>query len=261
MKICVLPLDIVYASPEENIVAVAHALSLVEPDTDVAVLPELFTTAFVADRHIASSLAESTDGPTITAVKRWAQFFGFAIAGSYLAKTGEGRCCNRAFFVEPCGDATYYDKRHLFPLSTEDKVYSPGSELPAVVRFRGWDLALTVCFDLRFPVWCRNNPAKPYDVMLVPSNWPHSRRHQYHTLLAARAIENQCYTVGANRIGTDDYGSYERSDSAIYSNLGEPIQETHRTGYLYAYIDRSHLDRSRERFPFLSAADRFKIEK
>lgn len=261
MKLCVLPLDIVYASPEDNRVAAAHALSLVDTDTDVAVLPELFTTAFVPDSSQALGLAETDDGPTMTAVRRWAAFFGFAIAGSYLAKIPGGGCCNRAFFVEPGGDTTYYDKGHLFPLSTEDKVYTPGTSLPSRVRFRGWEFALAVCFDLRFPVWCRNDPTHPYDIFLIPSNWPHSRRHQYHTLLAARAIENQCYTVGANRTGTDDYGTYERSDSAIYDYLGEPVHETHRSGYLYVFPDRAKLDKARERFPFLKVADRWQLDR
>lgn len=260
MKLCVIPYDIVFANPGENIVSAAHALNSVERDTDVVVLPELFTTAFVADKATALSIAEPDNGQTVEAVKRWAQFFGFAIAGSFLAKDSEGRLTNRAFFIEPGGDTTFYDKRHLFPLSSENKVYEQGATQSPIVRFRGWNFKLAVCFDLRFPAWCRTNPDNLYDVLLLPSNWPHSRSYQFKTLLAARAIENQAYSVGANRSGTDEFGEYKKTDSAIFDFTGEPIQETRRNGYMYAFLEREALSKARTRFPFYKAADTFSLE-
>ncbi len=260
MKICSIPYDIVYASPEDNFVGVAHALSQVEKDTDVVVLPELFTTAFIPDEKNVQALAEPDDGRTVETIRRWAQFFGFAIAGSFLSTDGHGHYYNRAFFIEPLGDATFYDKRHLFPLSTEDKVYSAGSVAPPLIRFRGWTFKLIVCFDLRFPVWCRNTASNPYDIMLVPSNWPNSRSYPYKTLLAARSIENQAYTVGANRSGIDPYGEYTKSDSAIYDYTGNAIQESRRNGFLYALPDREELYLYRKKLPFLQAADNWSID-
>lgn len=260
MKLCAIPLDIAPGAPDDNIISAAHALSQVESDTDVVVLPELFTTAFIADRKMAAKLAEPSDGRTVEAVKRWAAFFGFAIAGSFLATDTEGHIYNRAFFIEPGGDTTFYDKRHLFPLSTEDQVYTPGRGLPPLIRFRGWEFALIVCFDLRFPVWCRNRPERAYDVLLVPANWPDARAEQFKLLLAARAVENQAYTVGCNRTGHDDYGNYDHSGSVIYDNLGHPIQETRRNGHLYTLLERRRIDEGRSRFPAWRASDRWTIE-
>lgn len=260
MKICSIPLDIAYASVEDNIISAAKALNEVERDTDVAVLPELFTTAFVPDMKSVAQLAETNDGRTVQALRRWAEFFGFAIAGSFLATDGGGRYFNRGFFVEPSGDVTFYDKRHLFPLSTEDKVYTPGQELSARVRYRGWEFMLAICFDLRFPVWTRNRAERMYDVLLVPANWPHSRAEQLKTLLAARAIENQAYVIAANRSGTDKYGEYQLSDSGMYDNLGTNIQETRRNGHHYALLDHKMLTDGRSRFPAYIAADNWRIE-
>lgn len=260
MKICAIPLEIKPNAPEENLLTAAHALSRVETDTDVVVLPELFTTGFERDKATAEALAETDDGKTMQAVRRWAQFFGFAIAGSFLARGADGSLHNRAFFTEPSGETTYYDKRHLFVLSAEDETYAPGQALPPRIRFRGWDFSLIVCFDLRFPVWCRSTREHPYDILLVPANWPHSRSAQFKLLLAARAVENQGYTVGCNCLGGKTEGEYEPGDSAIYDNLGNPIQETRTNGYLYALLDHDRLTKARDRLPAYKVADRWSIE-
>lgn len=260
MKICVIPLDIVYADKDENIISVAHHLHQVEADTDIVVLPELFTTSFIADKKTISELAETNEGNTIAAIKRWTQFFGFAIASSFLATDENGHYYNRAFFIEPMGDASFYDKRHLFPLSEENKTYTPGSALSPIIRYRGWNIKLIVCFDLRFPVWSRNQPGQLYDLLIAPSNWPHSREFQYKTLLSARAIENQTFVIGANRTGTDKYGEYPAGLSGIYDNLGFPIQETRMNGHLYAIMHRQSLIEGRKRFPAFEASDYFSID-
>ena len=260
MKICAIPLDIKYASPAENLNAAASLLSQVDTDTDVLVLPELFTTAFLPEPSDCQKFAELSDGRTISTVKKWANFFGFAIAGSFLATDGEGHYFNRAFFVEPLGDVTFYDKRHLFPLSTEDTTYTPGRQLPPRIRFRGWEFMLIVCFDLRFPVWCRNTQQRMYDVLIVPSNWPHTRIDAYHLLMAARAVENQIYTVGCNRTGSDHYGEYPRGDSLICDPRGRMIQETRSNGFLYAFMDKAIIEQGRQRFPAWKAMDTWHID-
>lgn len=260
MKVCSIPFDIAYASPDENIISAAHALSEVDADTDLVVFPELFTTSFVPDVKTVTMLAERNDGRTVENLRRWTQFFGFAIAGSFLATDGAGNYYNRGFFVEPMGDVTFYDKRHLFPLSTEDKVYTPGCSFPPRIRYRGWEFRLILCFDLRFPVWTRNRPDNMYDVLLVPANWPHSRSSQFKLLLAARGIENQTYVIGANRTGRDKYGEYMSADSGMYDNIGNAIQETRRNGYMYAILDRKVLTESRSHFPAYRATDNWSIE-
>lgn len=260
MKVCAIPFDIVYGDVEANLIAMAHALNGVEPDTDVVVIPELFTTSFVPNRKEMERWAETDDGRTVQALRRWAAFFGFAIAGSYLHTDGHGVFTNRAFFVEPSGDISFYDKRHLFPLSAEDTVYTPGREPALRVRFRGWEFMLVVCFDIRFPVWTRNRPEALYDVLLVPANWPRTRAEQLRILLAARAVENQAYVVCANRAGNDSYGEYSSADTLIYDNLGNPVQETRSaTGYRYSIFSRTDLDKARERFPAWRATDTWTI--
>ncbi len=260
MKICVIPLDIAYADVENNLISAAHQLNQVEPDTDIAVLPELFTTAFIPDEKTISEKAETINGHTVATLKRWAQYFGFAIAGSFLATDGNGHYFNKAFFVEPMGDISFSDKRHLFPLSTENKTYTPSSTLPPTIRYRGWNIKLIVCFDLRFPVWTRNRQEDLYDLLIVPSNWPVSRIKPYKLLLSARAIENQIYTVGANRTGTDKYGEYSIGMSSIFDNFGEDIRETRRNGHIYAILDMAALKEGRERFPAYRASDKFSID-
>ncbi len=260
LKICVIPLGIAYADVENNLISTAHQLNQVEPDTDIVVLPELFTTAFVPDAKAVAATAEPNDGRTVEALKRWAQYFGFAIAGSFLATDGQGNYFNRAFFVEPIGDITFIDKRHLFPLSNEHTVYTAAEGEPQAIRFRSWNIRMIVCFDLRFPVWTRNNPDDLYDLLLVPSNWPVARVKPYKLLLAARAVENQIYTVGANRTGSDKFGDYPAGMTSVFDCLGEEIRETRRNGHIYALLDKDHLKESRERFPFYKAADRFTID-
>ena len=154
LKIAVVQQDIAWADKEENLISTASNLNRVAPDTDLVVLPELFTTGFVQDPDLMERLAEGNDGHTMDDVHRWAKYFRFAVCGSYLAKEN-GKYYNRAFFVEPGGDEYFYDKRHLFSLSGEDKIYTRGEKESPVIRYMGWNMKLFVCYDLRFPVWCK----------------------------------------------------------------------------------------------------------
>lgn len=257
LKVCVVPLDTTPVDVSANLSSTAYALNEVESDTDLVVLPELFTTGFTADKTLCKSLAETSGGKTMDAVRRWAQYFGFAIAGSFMAQEN-GKIFNRAFFAEPSGDMTFYDKRHLFPLSKEHEVFSSGTSLSPLVRYRGWNIKTVVCYDLRFPVWCRNTEPY-YDLLVAPSIWPHTRIFQYHQLLSTRALENQAYTIGANRTGTDDSGEYPCGDSAIFNNLGKRIEETRRNGLIYSVLDIEALRKGRDRFPALRDSDDFLI--
>ena len=258
-KVCIIPFSIAWGNKDSNLCGMASELNQVEKDTDLVVIPELFSTDFISDRKVVEELAERNDGHTMDALKRWASFFGFAIAGSFLATDGSGRYFNRAFVVEPAGDVTFYDKHHLFPLSDEKGIFTAGAKLSPIIRYRGWNLKLMVCYDLRFPVWCRNGE-EIYDILVVPSSWPHSRITQYHKLLAARAIENQIYAVGANRTGKDNYGEYPAGDSVIYDNLGDSIGETRRNGHIYSVLDGEALEAGRHRFPAWRDSDKFTIE-
>lgn len=260
LKVCSIPYDIIQGSKHENIISIASRLREVEPDTDIVVLPELFTTGFISDPAQLADLAETDDGHTVDTLRRWAQFFGVALAGSFLATDGAGHYYNRGFFIEPGGDTTFYDKRHLFTLSGENEIYAAGSGEPVTVRFRGWNIRLIICFDLRFPVWLRTTPRREYDLLICPAAWGGSRIIQFKTLLAARAIENQAIAISCNRLGKDDYGVYPRGMSVTFDNLGQEIHETRRNGLIYALLDLDELRRSREKFPVSEAADKFTIE-
>lgn len=258
-KIAAVPLRMVWADCEENLSNVAAIMDTIQPDTDLVVLPELFNTGFMQDEDVIRSLAETNSGRTMQTIAKLAASHNMAIAGSYLS-IDNGYVFNRGFFVEPSGEQYFYDKRHLFSLSAEHKVFTAGKQLPASVRYRGWNIAMIVCYDLRFPAWCRNrNGSDPYDIMLVPANWPNSRGFAWRQLLSARAIENQAVYVGANREGSDDYGEY--TDATFITNpLGLTIsRKDSATGIYYAEVDKSELEMIRTKLPFGNDADDFTL--
>lgn len=256
-RVATAPLDIVWADKAANLAAVDAIVDAVEEGTDLLVLPELFSTGYVNDTQLLADIAETNTGATVDRLKQWAARRSMAIAGSFLARTAH-RYYNRAFFIEPSGEESYYDKRHLFTLSEEGKVYAPGSTHKPTLRFRGWNISMVVCYDLRFPVWCRS-VRNSYDLLLVPANWPQARGYAFEHLLIARAIENQAAVVGANRGGKDEYGCYENL-SFIFDSNGKPIaRRDERSGILYAELSRSRLHMQRERFPVAYDADEFRL--
>lgn len=260
LKVSVVPLDITWADSDENLYAAESILRRLDKDTDVVVLPELFNTGFVDAVDILHKYAaEGSDSIALQRVKEWSARFNFAIAGT-LTVCKDGTFYNRAFFIEPSGESTFYDKSHLFSLSTEPKVYEAGSEGIPVVRFRGWNIALAVCYEVRFPAWLRNNDSK-YDVLIIPANWPARRAYAWQHLLIARAIENQSFVVGANRTGSDDSGHYEAGQSYILNYIGKPIHaEVEKLpGVITATMDRDKLHTYRSNFPFLGDADKFRF--
>lgn len=255
LRVAALPLPIIWADKEANIAAVEEAFRSLPEGTDIVVLPELFSTGFIDDEAAMRDMAERNTGVTIDRIKALAAKYSCAIAGSFLAWTPPN-IYNRGFFIEPGGDETYYDKRHLFSLSSESKIFRAGSEPVKSVRFRGWNVALIVCYDLRFPVWCRC-VRNGYDLLLVPSNWPQARGYAFEHLLIARAIENQCCVVGADRGGSDQYGVYDGL-TQIYDGRGLPVGAL-RGPFVVADLSRSKQDDYRRNFPVSADADDFSI--
>ena len=223
------------------------------PDADVVVLPEMFATVF---KLRPSVVAEPTDGLVATTMRRWAERYDRAVAGSVvIAEGGEYR--NRMFFVEPSGTTRWYDKRHLFRPGGEARDYTPGDRR-VVVEYKGWRLLLLVCYDLRFPVWSRNRG--DYDAILCCASWADDRREAWRTLIRARAIENQCYMAAVNRVGTDPDGAYA-GDSALIDFAGATIAdagEAERT--IVAEFDSETLAAYRQRFPAWMDADAFELK-
>lgn len=197
LKVAVFEQDIVWADKDRNILKVKEVVSELT-DIDILVLPEMFATGFTFD----ANLAEEDNGHIINSMKSVAAQSGIAICGTFLA--GEnGYLYNRCFFITPEGSYYKYDKRHLFCLSKEKDLLAAGKE-KTVFDYKGWNIALFVCYDLRFPVWMRNSN-NMYDVIILPANWPDLREFAWKHLLIARAIENQAYVIAANRSGFDDF--------------------------------------------------------
>ena len=256
LKIAVIQHDIVNGDKEENILTAVAKMNEVEKDCDIIVFPELFSTGFISNTEQMKSFAELNSGITMDIMHKYAREFNMAICGSFIAKTGQN-FYNRAFFIEPSGEECFYDKHHLFSVSEESRVFTSGNNQLPIVRFRGWNLSMAICYDLRFPVWCRNVDNK-YDVLFVVANWPHSRVTAWKQLLIGRAIENQSFVIGANRKGNDEYGEYP-GDSFVIDYLGRAVGRYTDTNILYAEITKEGLDSFRKKFPVWKNADRFEF--
>ena len=261
LTVAAVELDTAPSDKKANLQAAAAAIETLAGHADVALLPEMFSTGYILDPQAARSLAEPSDGPTIEWSARLAAQCNLALAGSFIALDHDGRLFNRAFFTEPSGETTYYDKHHLFTTGGEDRVYTPGRKRIPVIRFRGWNIAIAVCYDLRFPVWLRNI-AGAYDLLLVTANWPDSRAYAWRQLLIARAIENQAYVAGCNRTGTDSFGTYEGT-SVIVDPKGTVISSTAHTATgtpcCVGRLSHAALDEFRTKFPAYLHGDSFSL--
>ena len=255
LRISMIQSHIIWEDKEENLSYFGELLRRVSGRTDLAVLPETFSTGFSMN---VEALADPMDGTTVATIKGWAERYKMAVAGSFIARE-EGKYYNRAFFVTPDGEASYYDKRHLFRMAGEDRHFSAGDK-PLVVRYKDWNICLQVCYDLRFPVWSRNvNNA--YDLLIYVANWPEARKKAWKVLLQARAIENMAYVCGVNRVGVDGKGFAFRGDSMIYDARGKKLadagkrDETTRT----CALSKTDLETFRAKFPAWKDADAFQL--
>lgn len=225
--------------------------------TDLVVLPEMFTTGFTM---AATEVAEPADGPSVEWMRAMAAKLDAVITGSIVTRDG-GRHFNRLIWMRPDGSHDAYDKRHLFRMAHEDEHYSPGAR-KLIVELKGWKICPMVCYDLRFPVWSRNRIGGDagYDVLLYVANWPERRRHAWQTLLKARAIENLCYCIGVNRVGKDGNEINYTGDSAAIDFLGQPMTAPSESEFvLTTTLDKAALDAFRGKFPAHLDADDFDL--
>lgn len=221
--------------------------------TDLVVLPEMFSTGFSMD---AQTLAEAMDGPTVGWMREEAAALGCVITGSLIVRE-DGRHFNRLVWARPDGTIAHYDKRHLFRMAQEPQHYAAGSRR-VVLELKGWRVCPLICYDLRFPVWSRNRG--DYDLLLYVANWPARRAHAWSSLLRARAIENQCYVVGVNRIGTDGNGTAYAGDSVVLDFLGQSLSsEGGGDRVETTVLDLGSLRAYRESFPAHLDADEFDL--
>lgn len=264
LKIAAIEYQPTWADKNANLTRLHDVIKNIGQDTDLIVLPEMFSTGFITDKDIANNLAERNTETTISDLKNIADDKKVAIAGSFIAKTAS-KLYNRAFFIEPGGSETFYDKHHLFSMGGENTVYSAGNTDSPIVRYRGWNIKIVVCYDLRFPVWCRNSyDGELYDLLLVVANWPKVRKTAWTTLLSARAIENSCYVCGVNRSGLDPSGvDYGSNSSAITNYKGENVGDfsvVSGTDVLYSELNYEKLQTYRTRFPVWKDADKFFLD-
>ncbi|HEY9007570.1 amidohydrolase [Ohtaekwangia sp.] len=262
LKITIIQSDLHWEDVEANLSMFEEKIWQVSGlDKDVIVLPEMFTTGFTM---AAGRKAEMMNMRTFKWMRQMADQSGALILGSYIVKVHE-RYYNRLLWMEPGGNFKTYDKRHLFRMENEHKVYTPGESL-LIGTWKGWKICPLICYDLRFPVWSRNRWDRAtqklsYDVAIYVANWPTIRIDMWDTLLKARAIENLSYVVGVNRIGQDDQGVEYNGHSSIISPKGDVIYtnegaEAIRTMELSA----NALHAFRDRFPAYMDADDFTIE-
>ena len=222
-------------------------------DTDVVVLPETFTTGFYM--HPKDIAEDYSKNETLDLMRSWSKN-GFAVCGSILVYD-EGHYFNRFLFVEPDGKCTMYNKRHLFRMAGENDSFTQGNKL-VYIEYQGWKIAPFVCYDLRFPVWSRNTVG--YDLAIYVANWPEARRQVWQTLLKARAMENQCYVVGVNRVGVDGNDIPYAGDSVVVDPKGNELIRMGDQAMISSQdLSMEALEDFREKFPVAMDADSFNI--
>lgn len=254
MKIALIQSDLVWEIPKHNISNFEAKISEIDASVDLIVLPEMFSTGFTMN---ASEMAEAMDGETVVWMQALAKNKNCAIAGSLIISENE-KYYNRFVFAFPSGEIQYYDKRHLFSLAGEEKVYAAGNK-KQIVEYLGWNICLQVCYDLRFPVFVRN--VENYDLILYVANWPKVRINAWDILLKARAVENLSYAIGVNRIGFDANNHQYNGHSQVVDFLGNPILEPQENeGIFIVELDKNIMLETRKKMNFLSDKDLFEIQ-
>ena len=253
LKIAIVQTTLIWEDSNANLAAFNAQLENIESDVDVIVLPEMFTTGFSMNTEIA----ETIDGEAVQWMKEKSKALNAVVVGSLMMQENQHNF-NRLIWMFPNGDFQQYDKRHLFRMMNEHKKFTAGDER-IVVEYKGFKICPLICYDLRFPVWSRNTAQ--FDCMIYVANWPSARRNAWSTLLLARAIENQCYVVGVNRVGKDGNGIPFSGDSVVIDPKGNPIVscEENKKEILVAEIGKFSLDKFRASFPVADDADQFEL--
>jgi omega-amidase len=251
LKITIIQPDIIWENIQANLDKYSEMISGIE-ETDVIILPEMFTTGFSMKPGI---LKEKMDGISVEWMKKTAAGKDASVVGSLIIEE-DGKVMNRAVWVFPEGKVEFYNKRHLFTMGQEHLNYSPGKE-KLIVEYKGWRFCPLICYDLRFPVWGRNTEI--YDILIYMANWPSPRHHHWKALLLARAVENQAYCIGVNRTGIDGIGLKYSGDSVMVSPKGFAEFLGEKESVHTFEISNSELQEYRKNFPFLNDSDQFQL--
>lgn len=262
LRVTLIQSNLHWENKEANMEMFAKKINSIEEETDLILLPEMFTTGF----SMKTSLAENENGKTIEWMKEVARKKNCIICGSIIfssfaeASADKEEFYNRLIWMKPDGNFSSYNKKHLFGLGEENKFYTAGNER-IIVELNGWKICPLICYDLRFPVWSRQQHNNLYDVLLYVANWPERRSGAWKKLLPARAIENQAYTIGLNRVGEDGNKFNHSGDSMVVDARGEILFHSANEEKIFSVeLKRDELERTQKELPFLNDADEFTLQ-
>ena len=256
LKITIIQADLHWENIDKNLEMFARKIASIKEETDLIVLPEMFSTGFTMNNK---PLAEKMNGKTFEWMKQMAKGKNCVITGSVIIEEN-GKYFNRLIWMRGDGTFETYDKRHLFRYANEQEYYSAGNK-KLIVELKGWKICPQVCYDLRFPVWSRNRN-KEYDVLIFVANWPERRNYPREALLLARAIENQSYVIGVNRVGKDGGDINHSGDSVVINPQGEVVAKAkpNEEAVMTVTLSYSALEEWRKKFPAWMDADDFDLK-
>ncbi len=255
LTITLIQANLFWENKAANLRMFEEKIKNIENGTELVILPEMFSTGFSMKPE---TLAETMEGETVSWMKEISASEKIIITGSVMIQDGENYY-NRLIWMLPNGQFGYYDKRHLFGFANENEHYAAGNKR-LIAQAKGWKINLQVCYDLRFPVWARQANANEYDVLIYVANWPERRSHAWKTLLCARAIENQCYVIGVNRVGDDGNKIYHSGNSMIIDPMGQVLYHKADEEDVFTFsLQKELLQEVRNKFPFLKDGDSFSI--
>ncbi len=253
LNVALIQTDLFWQDKVANLDLLTNHIQNIPDHADIILLPEMFSTGFTME---AAKLAETMEGPTLNWMREMAHFKNAVIAGSLIIRDGD-HFFNRLIWMPPNGQVLSYDKKHLFTFAGEDKHYTAGKER-MIIEWKGWKILPLVCYDLRFPVWSRNR--EDYDLLVYVASWPEKRAHAWKSLLVARAIENQSYTIGLNRVGRDGNDIYYSGDSRVIDYEGKLLfDEAHDPVVHLATLSMDAQQKFRQALQFLKDRDSFTI--
>ncbi len=254
LKVTIFQGYLFWENVEKNLQNITIRLSGIREKTNLIILPEMFNSGFTMN---AKALAEPMNGKTIKWMQKTAQQFDCVITGSIIIEEHK-KYYNRLIWMRPDGSFESYDKRHLFALAKENDTYTPGNK-KLIVELKGWKICPMICYDLRFPVWLRNVNGQ-YDLLIIVANWPERRALHWRSLIPARAIENQAYVIGVNRVGHDGKEVYHSGDSTCIDPNGNVVYYKRDEEDVYTFtIIAEEVEKIRRALPFLKDADKFTI--
>lgn len=254
LRVTLIQADLKWEDIDHNLLHFSHKIKLVANNTDLIILPEMFSTGFSMKPN---RVAESMDGKTMTWLTQQAKLTNAVVTGSFIAKEGDNYF-NRLVWMQPDGDYQIYDKKHLFTLAKEDEAYVAGKER-LIVEWKGWKICPLICYDLRFPAWSRNSVG--YDLLIYIASWPTPRIDAWQALLKARAIENQSYTIGVNRVGKDENQYHYTGASSVFDFAGKTkYQIFDQEDIFTTELSLINQQEFREKLNFLADQDRFSFD-